>query len=69
MARGRHCEEHRKGFGNELCHGDWRDYDYEYDSLLYSYKSALNPRGQTKSAGNTMENSAVIDSSSGHFIP
>lgn len=21
--------------GNELCHGDWRDYDYEYDSLFF----------------------------------
>lgn len=37
--------------GNELCHGDWRDYDYEYDSLLYSYKSTLNPKGQTKAQG------------------
>lgn len=34
--------------GNELCHGDWGDYDYEYDSLLYSCRSTLNSGGQTK---------------------
>lgn len=37
--------------GNELCHGDWGDYDYEYDSLLYSYKSTLNLEGHTKARG------------------
>lgn len=37
--------------GNELCHGDWGDYDYEYDSLLYSHKSTLNLEGHTKAQG------------------
>jgi len=40
--------------GNELRHGYWGDYDYEYDSLLYPFKSTLNPKGSDKSQGNTM---------------
>lgn len=53
---------------NELCHGDWGDYDYEYDSLLYSYKSTLNSGGSNKSLENTMESFAVIEFVSGRFI-
>lgn len=39
--------------GNELFHADWRDYDYECDSLLYSRKSARNSEGQTRAAAAT----------------